>query len=124
MEIHVHCPGNGQYQPADRSGHLVSLSAGDVLFAGEHELIKLIAQPPDLEKILETEVGKVRQGKLLVSGMLMHCYLTIFLTHNIPACVDRSSRRIIQHAVVQHMTYGVKYHEHEFQPSEKSMLLR
>lgn len=28
----------------------------NVLFAGEHELIKLIAQLPDLEKILEEEI--------------------------------------------------------------------
>jgi hypothetical protein len=32
---------------------------GDVLFAGEHELINLIAQPPDLEQILEEEIRRL-----------------------------------------------------------------
>lgn len=67
LEVRVHCPGAGSYHPAngDRSIHL---SPGDILPAGEHGLVKLIALPADVDEIIGQETRRQGRGQLLVSG--------------------------------------------------------
>jgi len=71
MEIHVYCPGNGEYRPTSRGDPPFRLSLGDVHVAGKHQLIKLVAQPPDLEQIIQEEIGRFQRGKRLVSGTVI-----------------------------------------------------
>jgi hypothetical protein len=68
MEIRIHCPVTNQYQPATGDNHTIHLSAGEILSAGQHNLVKLIALPAHFEQILDTERSREGRGRLLVSG--------------------------------------------------------
>jgi hypothetical protein len=68
LEIRIHCPSNCRYQPARGSAHPIDLVPGDVLDAGEHNLVKLIALPADFAQVVEEERSRDGRGKLLVSG--------------------------------------------------------
>ncbi|KIW24804.1 uncharacterized protein PV07_10495 [Cladophialophora immunda] len=63
LEIRIHCPNNGRYQPASGSAHPIDLFPGDVLAAGEHDLVKLIARPAHFEQILGEERFVLTEGR-------------------------------------------------------------
>jgi hypothetical protein len=68
LEIRIHCPGNDRYQPVSGTNPAIDLSSGDVLPAGDHGLVKLIALPADFEAILDEELEREGRGKLMLSG--------------------------------------------------------
>lgn len=68
LEIRIHCPGNDQYQPVRGTSPAINLSSGDILPAGDHGLVKLIALPANFEEILNDELEREGRGKLMLSG--------------------------------------------------------
>ncbi|KAK5214885.1 hypothetical protein LTR72_012013 [Exophiala xenobiotica] len=103
LEIRIHSPGNGQYQPTSGSDRPINLLPGDVIAAGQHDLIKLIALPAHFEQVLDQERSRDGRGKLLVS-----------------VCVDARSRASLRSAIAEQVDPDVQYHEHEYQVPDKS----
>lgn len=68
LEICIHSPGSASYHPADGSSRPIKLGSGEVLIAGTHDLVRLIALPARFEQVLEQETNREGRGKLLVSG--------------------------------------------------------
>jgi len=71
LEIRIHSPGNGQYRPTSGSDRPINLLPGDVIAAGQHDLIKLISMPAHFEQVLDQEWSRDGRGKLLVSGKVV-----------------------------------------------------
>ncbi|KAK5291041.1 hypothetical protein LTR99_010957 [Exophiala xenobiotica] len=103
LEIRIHSPGNGQYRPTSGSDRPINLLPGDVIAAGQHDLIKLIALPAHFEQVLDQERNRDGRGKLLVS-----------------VCVDARSRASLRRTIAEQVDPDVQYHEHEYQVPDKS----
>ena len=80
LEIRVHCPGNDRYQPVHGNSPAIDLSSGDVLSAGNHGLVKLIALPADFEAIVDEEFEREGRGKLMLSGTTHYRLLQALIT--------------------------------------------
>lgn len=122
MEIRIHCPGTDRYQPVNGDNHPINLSPGDVLSAGQHDLVKLIAQPAHFEQILDTELSREGRGRLLVSGMyrMGTTFKIVECLIDPTVCVDKRSRVALKRALAKQMDLDVEYHEHEYQVPDES----
>ena len=118
LEIRIHSPGNGQYRPTSGSDRPINLLPGDVIAAGQHDLIKLIALPAHFEQVLDQERNRDGRGKLLVSGKVV-CTGGYHLTRLL-VCVDARSRASLRRTIAEQVDPDVQYHEHEYQVPDKS----
>ena len=118
LEIRIHCPGNTEYLPF-AEGSSIALKEGQMLSAGNHDLVTMIAQPTDFASILKEEVSRTGRGRLVVSGECRNENGDTLFT-DITVCVDRESRAKLRESIKPHLDDDIRYYEPDFQPPDKA----